>query len=158
LYLKFDDLNIRTISIRNGQEIAPFPYIYHLRSSISQGTTIIEWSANQCEIDDCLFALWYSAKTPIDAARQPDVTISYHSSQTEYRTTFQQNAPAYLTIAARRLGNEPEYGTFHKLFLDWNSTPPHTPNDIIVMNPPLPAVDSNIDAISQDNPNITQWF
>ncbi|MDR2115913.1 MAG: hypothetical protein LBP87_05990, partial [Planctomycetaceae bacterium] len=83
------DRNIRTISIRNGQEIAPFPYIYHLRSSISQGTTIIEWSANQCEIDDCLFALWYSAETPIDAVRQPDVTISYHSSQTESKQHYQ---------------------------------------------------------------------
>ncbi|MDR0611855.1 MAG: hypothetical protein LBG58_17240 [Planctomycetaceae bacterium] len=145
------------LSIRNGKEVSPFPNIYNLRSSISQGMTIIEWSANQGEADDCLFALWYSPETSIDVTRPPDETVWLLPSQTEYRTTFQQNAPAYVTIAVRRPGNEPEYGTVHQLFLDWSTTLPFAPKDIIVLNPPLPAVDSNIDALNQNDPNITRW-
>jgi hypothetical protein len=151
------DRNIRMLAIRNGKEVSAFPNIYNLRSSISQGTTIIEWSANQMETDNCRFVLWYSPDTSVDVTRPPDETIGYAPSQIEYHTTFQQNATAYITIAARRLGNEPEYGTVHQLFLDWCTTPPRTPDDVIVLNSPLSAVDTNIDALNQDNPNITLW-
>jgi hypothetical protein len=101
--------------------------------------------------------LWYSPDASIDVTRPPDEMVWYVPLQTEYRITFQQNAPAYVTIAAMRSGNEPEYGMVHQLFLDWSTTPPYAPNDIIVLDPPLPAVDSNIDALNQDDPNITLW-
>lgn len=149
--------NIRTISIRPDTEISLLLVIYNLRSSISQRTTVIEWSASQNETDDCMFALWYSPDTSIGVTRPLDETVWYVPSQTEYRTTFQQHAPAYLTIAAMRQGNEPEYGMIHQLFLDWSNTPPYAPNDIIVLNPPLSAVDPNIDALNQNDPYITLW-
>jgi hypothetical protein len=71
------DRNSRTISIRPDTEISPLPIIYNLRSSISQGTTIIEWSANQTETDKCYFALWYSTDTSVDVTRPPDQTVWY---------------------------------------------------------------------------------
>jgi hypothetical protein len=104
-----------------------------------------------------LFVIWYAPDKIIDRTRPPDETIGYVPSQTEYRTTFQQKAPAYMTIAARQPEHEPEYGIIHQLFLDWNSTPPYAPNDVVVLDPPLPAVDTNINALSQDDPNITRW-
>jgi hypothetical protein len=119
--------------------------------------TVIEWSAYPCETNDCRFVIWYSPETPIDTTRQPDTTVVYYSSQIEYRTTFQQNAPAYVCIAAMRTGNEPEYDTFHELFLDWNTTPPRAPDDVLVLNPPLSAIDPNIEIAKQEYPNITLW-
>ncbi|MDR2410918.1 MAG: hypothetical protein LBE13_22790 [Bacteroidales bacterium] len=101
--------------------------------------------------------IWYSPDNTVDVTRPPDNTVWYAPSQTEYRTTFQQNAPAYMTIAARRPENEPEYGTVQQLFLDWSTTPPYAPNDVIVLDPPLPAVDTSIEALNQDDPNITLW-
>jgi hypothetical protein len=152
------DRNIRMLTIRDGKEVDALPNIYNLRSSISQGITVIEWSANQNETaDDCLFCLWYSPDTSIDVTRPPDEMVWSVPLQTEYRTTFQQNAPAYLTIAARRQGDEPEYGTVHQLFLEWSTITPYAPKDIIVLNPPLPPVDQNINTLNQDNPNITLW-
>jgi hypothetical protein len=151
------DRNIRTISIRPDTESSPLPVIYNLRSSISQGATLIEWSANQMETDDCLFMIWYSPDNTIDVTRPPDETVWYVPSQTEYRTPFQQNAPCYVRIAAMRPGNEPEYGTIHQLFLDWNTTPPCVPNDVLVLNLPLPAVEPNIETSNQDDPDITLW-
>jgi hypothetical protein len=151
------DRNIRMLAIRNGKEVSAFPNIYNLRSSISQGITVIEWSANQMETDNCRFVLWYSPDTSVDVTHPPDETIGYVPSQTEYRTAFQQSAPCYITIAARRPGNEPEYGTVHQLLLDWSATPPRTPDDVMVLNTPLSAVDTNIDALNQDDPNITRW-
>jgi hypothetical protein len=151
------DRNIRLLSIRNGKEIAVFPNIYHLRSSISHGMTVIEWSAYPCETDDCRFVIWYSPETPVDTTRQPDTTVLYYSSQSEYRTTFQQNAPAYMCIAAIRTGNEPEYGTFHELLLDWNTTTPRAPDDIIVLNPQLSAIDLNIELMKHNDLNLSLW-
>jgi hypothetical protein len=78
-------------------------------------------------------------------------------SQSEYRTTFYQNAPVYLALAAMRTGNKPENGNIHELYLDWNASPPHAPNDIIVLNPPLPALDQNREIIKQEYPNLTLW-
>jgi hypothetical protein len=151
------DTNIRTISVRSGEEISPLPVIYNLRSAISQGTTVIEWSANQSEIDDCLFALWYSTETPVDTTRPPDTTVWYDPSQTEYRTTFYQNAPAYLAVTAMRPGNEPEFGKIHALFLDWNSVPPRAPDDVMIFDTPLPAINTNISTNHQDDPTLTLW-
>jgi hypothetical protein len=145
------------LSIRNDKEVTPLPIIYNLRSSISQGITAIEWSANQMETNECCFALWYSPEIPIDVTRQPDETVLYLSAQTEYRTTFQQKASAYITIVAMRPGKEPEYGTFHELFLDWNNTPPPAPDDALVLNTPLTAIDMNIVSINQENTDITLW-
>jgi hypothetical protein len=151
------DRNIRMISVRPDTEILPLPVIYNVRSSISQGITVIEWSANQIDVDDCYFVLWYSSEISIDHTSPPDETMLYLPSQTEYRTTFQQNIPAFVTIAAMRTGNEPEYGTLHELFLDWNTTPPYAPHDVLVLNPPLPAIDVSMMSMNQDNPNITRW-
>jgi hypothetical protein len=151
------DRNIRMLSTRNGKEFSAFPNIYHLRSSISQGMTVIEWSASQCDADDYLFGIWYSSEMPVDITRLPDTTITYVSSQTEYRTTFYQNAPVYLALAAMRTGNKPENGNIHELYLDWNTSPPRAPNDIIVLNPPLPALDPNREIIKQEYPNLTLW-
>ena len=152
------NLNIRTIAIRSDTEISPLPIIYNLRSSISQGTTIIEWSANQTETQNCVFALWYSSDIPVELTFPPDKTMDYVPSQTEYRTTFQQKEPAYLTLAAMRPGNEPEYGMRYELFMDWNTTPLRAPDDILVLNQPLPVIDPNMETTKPDDPNITLWF
>jgi hypothetical protein len=151
------DRNIRRLAVHPDTETTPMPIIYNLRSSISQGTTLIEWSANQNETDDCYFALWYSSEILVDVTRQPDETVLYLPAQTEYRTTFQQNTPAYLTIAVMRSGNEPEYGMLHELLLDWNDTPPRVPDDALVLNTSLPAIDMNIVSINQDKTDITLW-
>jgi hypothetical protein len=145
------------LSIRNGNEIDPFPNIYHLRSSISRGITTIEWSASQCETEDCLFGIWYSLETPLDTTRQPDTTVRYYPLQTEYSTTFQQKTPVYIAIAAMRTGNEPEIGKVHELYLDWNSTPSRAPDDVIVMNPPLSPIDTNMEIMKHNDPNLTLW-
>jgi hypothetical protein len=70
------DRNIRMISVRNGKETFSLPNIYNLRSSISQGMTVIEWSSSQTETDDCRFAVWYSSEIPIDTTHQPNATIA----------------------------------------------------------------------------------
>ena len=105
-----------------------------------------------------MFVLWYSSDIPVDLTSSPDKTIDYVPSQTEYRTTFQQNEPAYLTLAAMRPGNEPEYGMRHELFMDWNNTPLHAPDDILVLNQPLPVIDPNVETTKPNDPNITLWF
>jgi hypothetical protein len=63
------DRNIRMLAIRNGQEVSVFPNIYNLRSAISQGTTLIELPANQNEMDDCLFVIWYAPDKTIGIIR-----------------------------------------------------------------------------------------
>jgi hypothetical protein len=124
--------NVRTITIRDDVEITPLPVIYNLRSLVSQGVTIIQWSANQSEIDDCVFGIWYSNKSPVEINRPPDATIWYFPTQTEYQTTFYQQEKSFIAIASMRTGNEAELGTIHELLLDWNVIPPRAPDDVIV--------------------------
>jgi hypothetical protein len=62
-----------------------------------------------------------------------------------------------MALAAMRHDTEPETGIIHELYLDWNTTPPYAPHDVLVLDPPLPAVDTNIDALNQVDPNITLW-
>ncbi len=155
------DGNIRTISVRPGEEVLPLPVIYNLRSSVSFGTRTIQWSASHSEIDECLFGVWYSAE-PFSGqatngsgdsggeayrdgtARSPDVTVWYSSSMTEYQTSFAQNAPAWVAVAAMRLDEENQIGKVHELYLDWSSAPPRAPDDVMVLAEPLPAIDSEI--------------
>ena len=156
------DGNVRTISVRPGGEISPFPTIYNLRSSVQSGTTIIQWSASRREIEDCLFGAWYSSEPFLGEAtngsdsfprsgssdclngRLPDATVWYSSLMTEYQTSFNQNAPAYVAVAAIRSGNDSEKGKVHELFLDWSNIPPRAPDDVIVLSEPLPAIDPEI--------------
>jgi hypothetical protein len=151
------DRNIRLLAIRNGKEIAAFPNIYNVRSSVSQGITVIEWSANQCETNDYLFGIWYSSETPVDTNYPPETTVPYYVSQTEYRTIFQQKAPIYMALAAIGTGKEPEIGKIHELALNWNNTPPRAPDDVLVLNTPLPARDQNSDTKKWDDQSIILW-
>jgi hypothetical protein len=107
------DRTVRTISIRPGEEVTSLPTIYNLRSAVLEGMTTIRWSANRSELDGCVFGVWYSPKSPADTNRSPDTTVWYYPSQTEYATTFRQNAPAYVALAAMRTG-EPETGRDRK--------------------------------------------
>jgi hypothetical protein len=45
----------------------------------------------------------------------------------------------------------------HELFLDWSTTPPHTPDDVLILHPPLSPIDTNMKAIKQNKTNITLW-
>jgi len=138
------DRTVRTISVRPSEEVTPLPTIYNLRSAVLDGVTTIRWSANQSDIDGCVFGVWYDSQSPVDTNRSPDSTVWYFSSQTEYATTFYQNAPAWVAVAAMRTGNEPEIGKVHELYLDWSNVPPRRPDDVIVLNEVLPAIDPNI--------------
>jgi hypothetical protein len=143
---------IRMISVRAGEEVTPLPVIYNLRSSVSEGVTTIRWSANRSELEDCVFGIWYSPvpfteeatngsdDTPTSGSsirppgRGPDATVWYFSSQTEYATTFSQNAPAWVTVAALRTGDEYEMGKVYELYLDWSNVPPRRPDDVMVLD------------------------
>jgi len=170
------DQTVRTISVRPDTEISPLPTIYNLRSFVSQGVTTITWSANQSDIEDCIFGLWFSPVPFFEEAtngsdliqrsgnseclngRFPaNATVWYYPTQTEYRTTFHQNAPSYLTVAAMRTGNEPELGQIHELFLDWSTTPLRAPDDVMVFDTPLPAIDPNIDTMHEDDSMLFRW-
>ncbi|GHT38062.1 hypothetical protein FACS189427_11870 [Planctomycetales bacterium] len=156
------DRSVRTIAVRDDIEITPLPVIYNLRSSISQGTTTIQWSANQSGIDDCVFGLWYSSESPVDTNRPPDETVWYFPTQSEYMATFQQHEKTYLAVAAMRTGNtvtgnESDLGNIHELFLDWNNIPPHSPDDVMVFDPPLPAVDTDVLSRHQDESDVILW-
>ncbi|MDR1493997.1 MAG: hypothetical protein LBT05_14945 [Planctomycetaceae bacterium] len=129
------DRNILQLAVRPDSEILPLPMIYNLRSSVSQGIATIEWSANPSDVNDCVFGLWFASESPVDTKRPPDKTLWYYPAQSEYKTTFQQNAPASLAIAVLRTGNELERGKVHELFLDWSNAPPHAPDDVVVINP-----------------------
>jgi hypothetical protein len=149
------DRTVRTISVRPGEEVTPLPTIYNLRSAVLDGVTTIRWSANRS--DDCVFGVWYDSQSPVNVARPPDTTVWYYASQTEYVTTFYQNAPAYVAVTAIRTGNEPETGKVHELYLDWSSVPPRRPDDVMVLNVPLPAIDSAIEQRHEDDPFWTMW-
>jgi len=126
---------VRTITIGDDIEISALPLIYNLRSSISQdGFTLIEWSASQNAVDDCLFCMWFSEGTPVDVNRPPDAAVLYSDLQTEYRYSYLQAAPAYLAIAATR---NDEHGKIHELFRDWSSVPPPAPDDVVLLDAPF---------------------
>ncbi len=151
------DTTIRTISIRPGEEIAPLPMIYNLRSSISQGETTIYWSANRSDVSDCVFGVWYSSHSPVPTDGQPAETVWYSPEMTEYQTSFQQNAPCYVAVATMRTGDSTEIGPAKELFLDWKSTPPRCPDDIVVLDSPLSAYDPDVFTLHQDESDVTIW-
>ncbi|HBT76671.1 MAG TPA: hypothetical protein DEB39_07045 [Planctomycetaceae bacterium] len=151
------DHSVRTIIVGDDTEITPLPTIYNLRSSVQIGTTLIQWSATKSELDDCVFGVWYGSESPVDTDRPPDVTIWYSSSMTEYQTTFEQHASAWVAVAAIKPGNETEKGKVHELFLDWSNTPPRAPDDVMVMDAPLPEFDAEIETRHEDDPFMTLW-
>jgi len=151
------DREVRTISVRPGGEITPLPTIYNLRSAVLEGVTTIRWSANRSELDDCVFGVWYDSQSPVDTNRPPDATIWYYSSQTEYTTTFYQNAPVWVAVAAMRTGNDVETGKVHELYLDWLNVPPRRPDDVVVLDVPLSAFDPEIQGRNADDPNWSLW-
>ena len=142
---------VRTITVGDDIEISALPLIYNLRASISQGFTLIEWSASQNAVDDCQFCMWFSEEIPVDVNRPPDATVLYSDLQTEYRYSYLQSAPAYLAIAAMR---SDEHGKIHELFLDWSSVPPRSPDDIVLLDTPLPALDYEIWASHKDESDV----
>ena len=151
------DRTVRTLSVRPGEEVTPLPTIYNLRSVVLDGVTTIRWSANQSDLGDCVFGVWYSSETPVDVARPADTTVWYSSLQTEYATTFYQNAPAYVAVAAMRTDDEPEIGKIHTHSLDWSNVPPRRPDDVIVLNAPLPVIDVGTEKRREDDPFWAMW-
>jgi hypothetical protein len=122
------------LTIRPGEEVSSLPTIYNLRSSISQGETTIHWSAGKSDIGDCIFGVWYFSTSPVPTDGPPSETVWYSPELTEYQTSFKQFDPCYVAVAAMRPGNEPEIGKVHELYLDWKSTPPRAPDDVIVID------------------------
>jgi len=122
------------LTIKPGEEVSSLPTIYNLRSSISQGETTIHWSAGKSDIDDCIFGIWYFSTSPVPTDGPPSETVWYFSELTEYQTSFKQLVPCYVAVVAMRPGNEPELGKVHELFLDWKSTPPRAPDDVMVLD------------------------
>jgi hypothetical protein len=152
------DRTIRTISVRPNVTVSPLPLVYNLRSSIGEGMTTIRWSANHSEVADCVFGVWYSPDSPVDVSRPPDTTVWYSNTMTEYQTSFQQNTPAYVAVAPIRTGNQSEIGIVKELYLDWSNTPPRAPDDVMLLNKPLPAIDPEITESRAEEPNVTLWF
>ena len=135
------DRTVRTISVRPGVAVSPLPLVYNLRSSVGEGMTTIRWSASPSEVSDCVFGVWYAPDSPVDITRPPDNTVWYSNTMTEYQTSFQQNAPAYVAVAPIRTGDQYEIGVVKELYLDWNNIPPRAPDDVIILRKPLPAID-----------------
>jgi len=152
------DQTIRTISVRPNVTVSPLPLVYNLRSSIGEGMTTIRWSANPSEVADCVFGIWYSSESPVDVARPPDNTVWYSNTMTEHQTAFQQNAPAYIAVAPIRTGDQSETGIVKELYLDWNSIPPRPPDDVVLLNRPLSAIDTEIVESHSDEPSLSLWF
>ena len=151
------DGNIRTITVGADPEISPLPVIHNLRSAVADGATTIHWSANHSEIDDCVFGVWFSSESPIDTNRPADATVWYSSSMSEYQTSFAQNAPAWVAIAAMRIGDEMKIGKVHELYLDWSNVKPRTPDDVMILDSPLLAFDTEIEMRHEDDPFMTLW-
>ncbi len=151
------DHSSRTIVVGADPEMTPLPVIHNLRSAVADGATTIYWSASHSEIDECVFGVWFSNATPVDTDRPPDVTIWHSSSMTEYQTSFEQQAPAWVAVAAIKPGNEMAKGKVHELFLDWSNTPPRAPDDVMVLNATLPAFDAKIETQHEDDPFMTLW-
>jgi len=152
------DRTIRTISVRPNVTVSPLPLVYNLRSSIGEGMTTIRWSANHSEVTDCVFGIWYSPDSPVDTARPPDNTVWYSNTMTEYQTSFQQNAPAYVAVAPIRTGDQSEIGVVKELYLDWNNIPPRAPDDVMLLNKPLPAIDMDIIERNAGEQNLSLYY
>ena len=151
------DFDVRLLSIRPGEEVSSLPTIYNLRSSISQGETTIYWSASPSDVEDCVFGVWYSAHSPVPTDDPPTETVWYFSEMSEYQASFRQNSPCYVAVAAMRPGDEPEIGKVHELFLDWKSTPPRAPDDVVLFDKLPPVIDVNVIENKGDE-NLTLWF
>ena len=143
---------------RKQSSFPPLPLVYNLRSSVGEGVTTIRWSANPSEVADCVFGVWYAPDSPVDVTRPPDTTVWYSNTMTEYQTSFQQNVPAYVAVAPIRTGNQTELGIVKELYLDWNNTPPRAPDDVMLLNIPLPAIDPTITERSTEDANVSLWF
>jgi len=151
------DRTVRTISVRPGESPSPLPFIYNLRSSIGEGMTTIRWSASYSEVTDCVFGVWFSSDSPVDTSRPSDTTVWYSNTLTEYQTSFHQNAPAYIAVAPIRTGNQSEIGVVKELYLDWSGIPPFAPDDVVLFDKPLPAIDPTIATKHADDPNLSLW-
>jgi hypothetical protein len=127
--------------------------MYNLRSTVNNGTRTIYWSASQRDIEDCVFGIWYSSETPVGTNRPPDATVWYSPLITDYQTSFAQNAPAYAAVGVMRPNEVPE--TVQKIFLDWSHRPPFAPEDVMVLDTPLPASDER--RVVQDDPSLVLW-
>ncbi len=148
---------VRTITLPTGENGMSFPTIYNLRSAVAGGVTGIYWSASHSEIDECVFGIWYSSETPVDTNRTPDATVWYNSSMTEFQTAFAQQEPQYVAVAAMNVGENREIGKVHELFLDWSDRPPRAPEDVMVLDEPLPVFDKEVEAAHEDDPFLTLW-
>ena len=96
--------------------------------------------------------------SPVDVSRPPDNTVWYSNTMTEYQTSFQQNALAWIAVAPIRTGDQSEIGIVKELYLDWKNTPPRAPDDVMLLNAPLSAIDTEIVASRSDEPNLSLWF
>jgi hypothetical protein len=83
-------------------------------------------------------------KSSVDTNHPPDETVWHFPTQSEYIAAFHQQEKRYLAIAAMRTGNESELGNIRELLLDWNNVSPHSPDDVMVFDPPLPVIDTNV--------------
>ena len=147
----------KLLSIRPGEEVTPLPVIYNLRSSVLQGETTIHWSANHSDVEDCVFGIWYSKNSPVPTDGPPSETVWYFSEMTEYQTSFKQFSPCYAAVAAMKPGDNFEIGKVHEIFLDWKSTPPRAPDDVVLWNKLPPMIDENAAEISPDHESLTLW-
>lgn len=114
--------------------------IYNLRSTVQLGTTLIQWSATQSDVTDCVFGLWFSESSPVDVEREPDQIVFYSPQMTEYQTSFSQHEPCYVAVAAI---HDTEMGKAHEMFLDWSTDKPRKPDDVIVWDRVLDVVDAS---------------
>ncbi len=151
------DGNIRTITVGADPEMMPLPVIHNLRSAVADGATTIFWSASHSELDECVFGVWFSNVATVDTKRPADATVWYSASMTEYQTSFAQHAPAYVAVAAMKLGDESKIGKVDELYLDWSNVKPRAPDDVMVLDDPLSAFDMEIETRHEDDPFMTLW-
>ena len=64
---------------------------------------------------------------------------------------------AYAAVAAMKPGNDLEIGKIHEIYLDWKSTPPRPPDDVIVFDKLPPVIDVNVAENNADDENLTHW-
>lgn len=129
--------------------------IYNLRSTVQLGTTLIQWSATQSDVTDCVFGVWFSESSPVDVEREPDQIVFYSPQMTEYQTSFSQHEPCYVAVAAIC---DTEMSKVHEMFLDWSSERPMPPEDVIVFDMPLPVFDTDIHERRSGDPTIMLAF
>ncbi len=123
----------RDIDINKGTFLPP--YVGDDQASLAESVSFynVGGSLSESELDDCVFGVWYGSDSPVDTERPPDVTVWYSSSMTEYQTSFEQQAPAWVAVAAIKPGNEMEKGKVHELYLDWSNITPRAPDDVMVL-------------------------